>query len=319
MKNLQKAKELLETSDVYTVNKPVRKRFQRNPTIVTNLGQQYQADLADLQKYAKQNNGVRYLLVIIDCISKKAVVQPSKSKNAPEVLSGFRKAFRLIGEPEKLQTDKGREFYNKHISDFLRNLRIQHLSSQNDAIKCAMAERFIRTLKTRIWHLFRHRVSTRYINHLDDIVDAYNNTVHRSHGFAPNDVSQANSLAVYNSLRKRNNIKRRQPQIKVGDYVRIVKKKSIMEKGYEYNFKEEVYQVSKVIPHIIPVYTVKSLLGKQILKKFYETELVVVRGFDPDKPVTIDKVLQRKGNRIKVRWLGYGKEHDSWINISDLK
>lgn len=319
LKSLQQAKHLLETSDVYTVNKPARKTFDRNPVIVTNLRQQYQADLADLQKYARQNDGVRYLLVVIDCFSKNVCVVPLRDKSSKEVLAGLKKSFHTLGEPEKLQTDKGREFLNRTIADYFKQHRIVHFSSENDDIKCSMVERFIRTLKTRIWHLFRKRISTRYIDHLEDIVNAYNNTEHRSHGFTPNEVCQENSLEVYNSLRARNHAERQTPKFKVGDYVRISKRKSIMMKGYEANFKEEVYQITKVIPHAIPVYMLKDLLGKQVHGKFYEAELVRVRGFNPDTPVTIDKILQRKGNRIKVRWLGYGKEYDSWINKSCLE
>lgn len=314
LKNLEEAKHVLETSDVYTVNKPVRKKFQRNITSVTNLGQQYQADLADLKKFAKQNRGVQYILVVIDCFSKKVSVQLLKSKTSEEVLSGFQKAFDILGEPEKLQTDKGREFFNRHVSSFLKELRIQHFTSENDDIKCSIVERFIRTLKSRIWHLFRHRVSTKYIDHIHNIINVYNNTVHRSHGFTPNDVSQDNSLAVFNSLREKHPVVKRPSTFKVGDFVRISKRKDLMTKGYEYNFKEEVFQIVQVIPHTIPVYTLKDLLGELLVGKFYEQELVLVRNFDRNKSVTIDKVLQRKGNRIKVRWLGYGKEHDSWID-----
>ena len=103
--------------------------------------------------------------------------------------------------------------------------------------KSVVAERFIRTLKTKI---FKHMtvVSKKfYFDVLDNIVDKYNNTVHRSIKMKPIDVT-SDFYAEYNE-----DSNKKDPEFKVGDYVRISKYKSIFAKGYTPNWSEEVFVV----------------------------------------------------------------------------
>jgi hypothetical protein len=303
----------LEVTDAYTVNKEARKKFRRNRISVINLREQFQVDLADLQKYHKENDGIRYLLVAVDCFSKKASVQPLKSKTGASLKVALETVFDELGVPDKMQSDKGTEFLNTVVEQFLTDKHVLHFTSENSDIKCAMAERLIRTLKSRIWRLFRSRTSTRYIDKLQDIVYSYNRTPHHAHGLRPVDVNQENSLYVYKQLAGKP--KTRSPRYKVGDHVRISKEKKKLEKGYEYRFTEEVFKIIQVIRHPVPVYKLEELMGEPIKGTFYEPELSIVRNF-ADREHQIDKVLRRKGNKLFVRWLGYGPEHDSWIDKS---
>ena len=312
------AKEFLETRDEYSVNKEARKRFRRNPIVVTSLQQQYQIDLADMSRYKQQNNGTAYLLVAVDCFSRKVSVQPMKKKTGEETLEALKKVFADLGEPDKLQADKGKEFYNTTVQDYLKERQVILFSSENADIKCAMAERFIRTLKTRIWRLFRHRQNTVYIDKLQDIVTAYNNSTHAAHGLRPNDIRHDNSLTAFEALYK-DMLKSRSPKFKTGDAVRISKQRGVFDKGYAYPFKEEVFTIEKVIRHAVPVYELKTWDGLHIHGKFYEPELSLVRNHDPNKAYPIEKILRRRGNKVLVRYLGYDKSHDAWINESDLQ
>ena len=72
-------------------------------------------DLADMIKYANENNGVRYLLVAIDCFIKRASVQPLLTKGAIHVEPAVGRVFHELGVPEKVQVDKGSEFYNATV------------------------------------------------------------------------------------------------------------------------------------------------------------------------------------------------------------
>ena len=312
-----KAEAFLQELDEYSVNKERRKTFRRNRIVVTNLQQQYQMDLADLSKYSKQNKGVCFLLVAVDCFSKKASIQPLKNKTGPEVLKGIKHVFNEHGEPEKIQTDKGKEFYNKYVKDYLRDRDVILFSSENSDIKASMAENLIRTLKSRIWRLFRHRVSTVYIDKLQDIVHSYNHSVHSATEMKPVDVNQKNSLGVFNTLYADLLVKQK-PKYSIGDSVRIAKEKGKFDKGYEYRFHEQVFTVDKVIRHPIPVYTLKEENGEPVVGKFYESELSKACGVD-DKKWKIDKVIRKRGNKVLVRWLGYGREYDSWIDKSALE
>jgi Integrase core domain len=147
----------LEANDAYTVNKESRRKFRRNKISVINLREQFQVDLADTQKYRHENDGVRYLLVAVDCFSKKASVQPLKDKTGTSLRTALAAVFKELGVPDKLQSDKGTEFRNSVVNKFLLDKHVHHFTSENSDIKCAMAERLIRTLKSRIWRLFRTR------------------------------------------------------------------------------------------------------------------------------------------------------------------
>ena len=133
--------------------------------------------------------------------------------------------------------------------------------------KSVVAERFIRTLKNKI---FKHMTAISknvYFDVLDDIVNKYNNTVHRTIKMKPIDVTN-DSYAEYNE-----NSNKKDPKFKVGDHVRILKYKNIFAKGYTPNWSEEVFVVSK-FKNIVPwAYVVSDLNCEEITGSFYEKEL----------------------------------------------
>ena len=102
-----KAREVLEGIDAYNVNKEARKKFKRNRIVVTNFRQQFQSDLADMQKFKDQNGGTTFLLCCVDCFSKQANIQPLKTKGGIHVEAGLKQAFKELGVPERFQVDKG--------------------------------------------------------------------------------------------------------------------------------------------------------------------------------------------------------------------
>ena len=125
--------------------------------------------------------------------------------------------------------------------------------------KSVVAERFIRTLKNKI---FKHMTAISknvYFDVLDDIVNKYNNTVHRSIKMKPIDVT-SDSYAEYN---EDSNVTK--PKFKVGDHVRILKYKNTFSKGCTQNWLEEVFVVSK-IKKTVPCTYVISDLQKRIAK-----------------------------------------------------
>ena len=87
----------------------------RNRTYVAGIDAQWQADLADMQAIARQNNGARYLLTVIDVFSKYAWVAPVKSKNAAAVTEAFNQMLNAAAprHPNRLQTDNGKEFLTR--------------------------------------------------------------------------------------------------------------------------------------------------------------------------------------------------------------
>ncbi len=84
-------KNYLATQDTYTLHKRRLKRFPRHMTISSRINKQFQMDLVDVHKLAKQNNGVRYLLTCIDILSRKLYVYQLKTKRAVDVLPAIKK------------------------------------------------------------------------------------------------------------------------------------------------------------------------------------------------------------------------------------
>ena len=81
---------------------------------------QWQSDLIETQNIAKENKGIRYLLTVIDILSKYAWVQPLKDKKGPTVVKAFDQILKEGRKPLKLQTDKGKEFYNKDMTAMVK-------------------------------------------------------------------------------------------------------------------------------------------------------------------------------------------------------
>ena len=106
--------------------------------------------------------------------------------------------------------------------------------------KSVVAERFIRTVKTKIYKYMTSISKNVYIDELDDIVNEYNNTYHRTITIKPDDVKDN----TYIDFKKEVNDK--DPKFKFGDHVRIFKYKNIFAKGYTPNWSEEVFVIKKL-------------------------------------------------------------------------
>jgi hypothetical protein len=103
----------LEQLDAYTMHRPVRKRFPRNPYTVTNAMNVWECALADLQAHARYNDNYRYILSLIDVFSKYLHLVPVKTKSGPSVTLAFRSiVVDLKRRPIWVRTDKGKEFVN---------------------------------------------------------------------------------------------------------------------------------------------------------------------------------------------------------------
>ena len=129
--------------------------------------------------------------------------------------------------------------------------------------KSVVAERFIRTLKTKIYKYMTSVSKNVYIDKLDDIVGKYNNTYHRTIKMKPTDVKDNTYFDSKKEINDKN------PKFKVGDYVRISKCKNIFAKGYTPNWSEEVFIVSKIKNTVTWTYVINDLNGEEIIGTFY--------------------------------------------------
>ena len=137
---------------------------------------------------SKFNKGFRFLLCVVDVFSKYAWVVPLKDKKGVSIVNAFQSILKKSNrKPNKIWADKSSEFYNRSMKLWLEKNNIEMYSTHNEG-KSAVAERFIRTIKNKIYKYMTSVSENVYIDELDDIVDEYNNTYHRTIKMKPIDV-----------------------------------------------------------------------------------------------------------------------------------
>ena len=179
------------------LHKTIIKEFKKRKVYSSFKDNIWGVDLADMQSLSKFNKGFKYLLCAIDLFSKYAWVIPIRDKKGTSIVNAFKK---IISEGQrklnKIWVDQGSEFYNQSFKDFLKINNIEMYSTYKEG-KSVVAERFIRTLENKI---FKHMTTISknvYIDVLNDIVNKYNNTAHKTIKMKAINVTD-NSFVEYN-------------------------------------------------------------------------------------------------------------------------
>lgn len=293
------------------LHKPARRNFLRRKTIVKNYEDLWQCDLADMQKYSKENDNNRYIVVVINCYSKYVWTVPVTDKTGASITEAMKHVLdKSANAPKNFQTDLGTEFYNKKFAALMKQYNINHYSTYTTK-KAAMAERVIRTLKTSIYKQFQIRGNYRWLDTLQTITDKYNRTVHNTTRMRPIDVDINTKLNL--SISKIQ--KRKLPKYKIGEVVRISKYKNQFEKGYTANYTTELFKILQVNSTHPVTYKIEDMNGNEIKGGFYEMELLKTK-YPND--YLVERTLRTRGSKALVKWLGFPNEENSWINITDI-
>ena len=279
-----------------------------------------------MQSMQKFNDGYRYLLVCIDVFSKYAWVVPLKNKEGLSLVEAFKVILSSGRKPEKIITDQGAEFFNKHFKALLKDEDIELYNTYNE-IKASVVERLKRTLKTRKWRYFTSKKTMRYIDMLPNLVYSYNHTIHRSIKKKPASLSITKDVTVDNEKQAwhtlcddHDGVKHVKYKFNIGDQVRISKIKRTFEKGYLPNFSKEIFTVSKQIPREPPGYKLKDYDGEELKGTFYEKGLQKV--IKSDYVYEVEKILKKRGRgrnvQYLVKWLGCPNKFNSWVPASEI-
>ena len=163
--------------------------------------------------------------MVIDVFSKYGWIMPLKDKEGETVTGAFKTIFKEGRKPQYLWTDKGKEFYNKHLKEFLDKHKITLYSTENEEKSCVV-DRWNRTMKNKMWKMCTANNNTVYWDKLDNLVNEYNNTKHSSIKMTPIEVSnKKNQGTVYFNLYGNLKPLATKPKYKIGDKVRISKYK----------------------------------------------------------------------------------------------
>ena len=291
------------------LHKPIKRKFKKRRVLVNGIDKIWAADLVDMQAFSKFNRGVKYLLAVIDILSKYGWLIPLKDKTGKSVASALKTIFKER-KPEKIWVDKGKEFYNKDVKDL-----VELYSTENEE-KSSVVERWIRTMKEKMWKYFTNKNTNIYIDILPGLVKDYNNTRHSSIKMTPVKASKKeNELTVLRNLYPEHlEIYDINPKFSVGDRVRISKKKKTFEKGYTTRWTEEIFTIVEVKHSRPPTYKIVDLNGEEIKGSFYEPELQKTS----QEIFRIEKVIKKGKKKSLVKWKGYSDDFNSWVDNKDI-
>ena len=274
--------------------------------------------MADLSALKDVNEGFKYLLLVIDTFSKYGWIVPLINKKAATTAEALKKIMseegKLKRKPEKIWTDKGKEFKGE-FTKLLKTYDIELYHTENEE-KSSIVERWIRTMKDKMWKHFTDSRTYTYMNVLPDLVEDYNNTVHSSIKMTPVEASKKkNELTVWRNLYPNRFKKSRlTPKFSVGDVVRINKKKKVFEKGYTTRWTEEIFMIKEIRDTNPITYILEDLQGEEIKGSFYEPELQKTQ----QQIFRIEKVLEEENGKSFVKWKGYSDNFNSWVDNEDL-
>ena len=266
--SMKKVKMYLETKPSFTKYRSRRLRIPRLKVIVNDLKEIWSVDLAFVEKLAKYNSGVKYL-VAVDCLSRYLRVEPLKTKYATETAEAFKKMIKHK-QPIKVWVD---EFLGAFKD--LCNKRGIHLYSTFSEKKSAFAERNIRSLKNIIYRYLEEKWTYSYLDKLDSFVKTINSRVNRTINLAPNKVTKKDVPRLVSLIA--NTTYSQKPKFFVGDLVRILKKEETFGRGYKQSFTDEIFEISSIPTLNPPTYSLIDTDKEIIQGKFYQPGLQLVR------------------------------------------
>ena len=175
-------------------------------------------------------------------------------------------------------------------------------------------------MKEKIWKTFSLRNNTVFIDKLQDLVEEYNKSFHRSIKMTPEEASKKKNekkvfANLFGNLLLR---KHKRKKFNVGDKVRISQfKRKVFDKGFSPNWTEEVFVILKVLETNPVTYELKDLLGEDVKGSFYEKELQKTSQeiFRSKEVLEVDQTKKK----AFVKWKGYPKKFNSWIPFSQVK
>ena len=313
---LKDVKKFLSSEKTYTLHHPIfKKKIYRRKTITRGLNDQFQVDLADMTKYANYNSNYRFILTAIDCFSRYAFCIPLKRKTGVEVRDALKQIF-LIRKPNKIQADKGTEFWNHLVVDLLNQHNIKLFATQSDT-KASLIERFNRTIKGKMGKHFTKTKSYKYIDVLQDLVSSYNNSKHRTIGMAPINVTKENERELWKKLYGEEFPKEAKFRFEINDKVRITKLQNIFAKSYLPLWTEEYFIIKYRFATNPPTYKITDLKGELIDGSFYEKELQKINKSESNDLYDITILKTRKSGNKKqhfVHYEGWPSSFDEWID-----
>ena len=244
-----------------------------------------------------------------------------KKKTSAYVIPAFKSIFSEAGKPKKLQTDKGSEFLSRPVQKLFKKEGIHHFTTENETIKASVVERFLRTIKERLWRVFTHKNSVRFVEVLPKLISSYNETYHTAIKRRPIDVVLSNQEDVWQTLYAPTVTPKTKVELPPGSRVRLIKSRTPFTKGYLPSWTEELFSVEQTLKTTPVTYTLRDDHNEVLKGTFYPHEIQRV---GEKEEYLIEQILKRRKTRkgrveVLVKWLGYPNSFNSWIPNSSVQ
>ena len=267
----QKKKEVAKAiaKEIFSI---VITKFQRIQLQTHYKDECWSIDLIDRSSLSKYNKNYKFIFTIIDNHNKYAWAIPLKDKSGKSTTTAFRKLIeKEMRKPQKVWSDRGKEFYNTAFLNFLKEQYIQICSTNSD-LKAVFVERSNRTLLDLIKEPMYIEGKGNWLNHIDAALKKYNNRVHGTTKMTPFEMSF--KTAMPNPILDDKMKLPKLPKFQVGDFVRVPDKRNIYSKGYTTNWNRELFKKHKINSTNPVTYTLEVENKEIIQGKYYEQELL---------------------------------------------
>jgi len=237
-------------------------------------------DIAYMDALKWYNSNYSYILCVVDVLSQMMYCEPLKNKTALETTLAFSKIIvRAKSCCKNLCSDEGTEFQNATFQALIKKQNINYYTTLNKSIKGSNVERAIRTLKQRLYKFMLYNGRWRWVDDLEKIVTAINNTPSRVINMAPSKVTERNEYEVFLRRYHSQKVLEKPFKFEKQDFVRIRNYRTAFTRGFLPNFSDERFQISSrhaAAPHIYQLLDPKD--GVPLNRGYYSGELVKTFG-----------------------------------------
>jgi transposase InsO family protein len=266
-------------------------KVRQVPITASDVNLDWQMDLLDMNKYHKSNEGYRWILIAVDVFSRKAAAVAMKKKTADEAADALVDVISKLGKPVSITSDDGSEFKGA-FNKLLTEKKIAHrVTTPGDHNVLGIIDRFSKTLKLILHRHFTQQQTVKWIDVLQKFIQAYNKTEHASLHMSPNEAKSRPTDARNVHFENLEEAQKKRPvqKFRVGDHVRVKRKKKTFDRGYE-------------IVWSLTVYVIKKIEGQNYLLndgKKYRAHMLQKVGAPPEKPPDKSKQVPEKPPEVQ--------------------
>jgi Integrase core domain len=185
----------LKLQEQYQINRQNNKKINFQPIVAPY--KTFMCDITYYIQFSRINGGYNAILTMVEITSRKAYAYPLKTKGAEEVLNQFKKLKEEVKEIKGIECDEGSEFVNKKFREWCETEKIKLITFNGELNKNSLGivNRFHRTLRSIITKVFPNG---KWVENLQKIIDAYNDTKHSATGYKPNEVTEEIAKKIRN-------------------------------------------------------------------------------------------------------------------------